>query len=242
MGPLRGREMFDAIVRPAQRAGLQVEEGWPEEIIADAQGAAGVLPLMQTALLETWVRQRGNLLSLDGYHAAGGVSGAVARQAEALYGGLTEPERAAARRTLLRLADVSHDGQLDLRRRVPIEDLAASGDGVDRRALDALVGQRLVTLGDGTAEVTHEALLREWPRLRQWLEDDVDGRELHHRLEETARSWDADGRDPSALLRGSRLSLTEEWAATHANDLNDRELRLPRRQPGGGHQRARRGA
>ena len=93
VGAPTGRELSDAIVRPAQRAGLIVEEGLAEEILADAQGASGVLPLVQTALLETWARRRGDVLSLAGYHEAGGVSGAVARQAEAVYARLTDPSR-----------------------------------------------------------------------------------------------------------------------------------------------------
>ena len=86
-----------------------------------------------------------------------------------------------------------------------------------------MVDQRLLTLGEDTVEVTHEALLRAWPRLRQWLEADVEGRKVHHRLEDAAREWDAGARDPSDLLRGSRLSLTEEWAADHDDDLSQRE-------------------
>ena len=223
VGAPTGRELSDAIVRPAQRAGLIVEDGLAEEILADAQGATGVLPLVQTALLETWARRRGNVLSLAGYYEAGGVSGAVARQAEGVYARLTDRQQAAARRTLLRLAEVADDGALDLRRRVPIADVAGAPASDARVALDAMVDQRLLTLGEDTVEVTHEALLRAWPRLRQWLEADVEGRKVHHRLEEAAREWDAGGRDPSDLLRGSRLSLTEEWAADHEDDLSERE-------------------
>ena len=118
---------------------------------------------------------------------------------------------------------MADDGALDLRRRVPIADVAGAPASDARVALDAMVDQRLLTLGEDTVEVTHEALLRAWPRLRQWLEADVEGRKVHHRLEEAAREWDAGGRDPSDLLRGSRLSLTEEWAADHEDDLSERE-------------------
>ncbi len=223
VGAPTGRELTDAIVRPALRAGLVLEDGLADQILADAQGATGVLPLVQTALLETWARRRGNVLGLAGYHEAGGVSGAVARQAEGVYARLTAPQQAAARRILLRLAEVADDGALDLRRRVPIADVAGAPGSDARVALDAMVDQRLLTLGEDTVEVTHEALLRSWPRLRQWLEADVEGRKVHHRLEDAAREWDAGGRDPSDLLRGSRLSLTEEWAADHEDDLSDRE-------------------
>ena len=82
---------------------------------------------------------------------------------------------------------------------------------------------RLLTATEETVEVTHEALLREWPRLREWLADDVEGRRLHQRLGESARAWSLSDRDPSELLRGSRLSATLEWVANHDADLNDNE-------------------
>ena len=94
-----------------------------DEVVADARGSTGVLPLVQTTLLETWVRRDGDLLALDTYRAAGGVQGAVARLAESTYGSLSEPQQRAAWRILLRLADASDNGALDLRRRVPITEV-----------------------------------------------------------------------------------------------------------------------
>ena len=62
-----------------------------------------------------------------------------------------------------------------------------------------------MTVSGEEAEVAHEALLREWPRLRGWLEEDAEGRRLHHHLGIAAREWDARGRDPasSTAARGS---------------------------------------
>jgi WD40 repeat protein len=223
VGPIRERELRDVIVRPAQRAGLQLEEGLVEEILADSQDSSGVLPLVETALLETWIRRTGNVLTLGAYHASGGVRGAVARLAESTYGILTEAQQEAARRILLRLADASDEGTLDLRRRVRVDDVARRNDSDAWVAYEQLVQHRLLTATEDTVEVTHEALLREWPRLREWLTDDVDGRRLHQRLGESARAWIANERDPSELLRGSRLSATDEWATAHDADLNDSE-------------------
>ena len=103
---------------------------------------------------------------------------------------------------------------LDLRRRVPIADVAGAPASDARVAFDAMVDQRLLTLGEETVEVTHEALLRAWPRLREWLEADVEGRKVHHRLEDAAREWEPVAVDPSDLLRGSRLSLTRSGPPT----------------------------
>ena len=166
VGPIRERELRDVVVRPAQRAGLQLEDGLVEEILVDAQGSAGVLPLVQTALLETWVRRTGNVLTIGAYHASGGVHGAVARLAETAYERLTDPQQDAARRILLRLAEASDDGTLDLRRRVRIADVASRDDNDAWVAYEQMVRQRLLTATEETVEVTHEALLREWPRLR----------------------------------------------------------------------------
>jgi WD40 repeat protein len=75
-------------------------------------------------------------------------------------------------------------------------------------------------------EITHEALFREWPRLRRWLDEDLQGRRLHQRVGETARSWIASGRDRSELLRGTRLAAADEWALRHGDELNDIETEL----------------
>ena len=71
-----------------------------------------------------------------------------------------------------------------------------------RHVLRTLADARLVTIGEGTVEVAHEALIRHWPTLREWLDEDREGRLLHRRLTEAAQEWEALGRDPGALLRG----------------------------------------
>ncbi len=223
VGPIRERELRDVIERPAQRAGLQLEQGLVEQILADAQGSSGVLPLLQTALLTTWERRTGNVLTRGAYQESGGVQGAVARLAETTFAGLTPGQQDAARRILLRLAEASDDGTLDLRRRVRVDDIASRDDADARVAYEEMVRHRLLISTEDTVEVSHEALLREWPRLREWLQDDVEGRRLHQRLGDSAVAWAAGDRDESELLRGTRLSATLDWAVTHPDDLNDVE-------------------
>ena len=103
-----------------------------------------------------------------------------------------------------------------MRRRVSTTELGR--DPSLHGALGVLVRHRLLVAGDGQVDVAHEALLREWPRLRSWLEEDRDGRRLHRRLTEAAASWDADGRDPAGLYRGTRLGAAQEWALDHAGE------------------------
>ena len=83
--------------------------------------------------------------------------------------------------------------------------------------------RRLLTVDRDAVEVAHEALLREWPRLRTWLDEDVQGRRLHRRLGDAARSWETNDQDPSELYRGTRLDGAVDWAAGHDADLNDSE-------------------
>jgi WD40 repeat protein len=110
-----------------------------------------------------------------------------------------------------------------VRRRVPQDELTASGDERGRVVLDVLADQRLLTMSQDTVEVAHEALLREWPRLRGWLEEDVQGRALHRHLIGAAQEWEMGGRDPGERYRGARLTGALDWAREHHADLNELE-------------------
>jgi WD40 repeat protein len=219
VGPMRHDELRRAIELPAERAGLSVERELVNRLVADVEREPGALPLLSTALLELWQRREGRSLALAAYEATGGVSSAVARLAEAAYGSLSPGQRDIARRILLRLTG-DDAGAGAVRRRVALEELEADRDDGVRNVLDVLAGSRLVTLSAGTAEVAHEALLREWPRVRGWLEDDAEGRRLHQHLAVAAREWQAGDRDPGELYRGARLATTLEWTAAHGADLN----------------------
>jgi hypothetical protein len=134
-----------------------------------------------------------------GYRAAGGVRQAIAPSAEALFGALDPDEQRLARSIFLRLTSLG-DGTEDTRRRVARAELVTGSDAEPAaRLLDRLAEARLVTLGEDGVEVAHEALIREWPRLRGWLREDREGLRLHRRLTEAAAEWDAMGRDPDAL-------------------------------------------
>src|SRR5262245_29344999 len=223
VGPMRDSELRRTVELPAQRAGLEIEPGLVEVIVGDVARRAGALPLLSTALAETWERREGRRLTLAGYRAAGGVNGALARLAEDGYAAIPALARPAARRILLRLCDVGDDAALDVRRRLPLSQVVDENDPDGRAALDALADRRLLAVDGDTVEVAHESLLREWPRLRTWLEEDVEGRRLHRRLGDTARTWESDGRDPSELYRGAQLEGASAWAAGHAEVLNRTE-------------------
>jgi WD40 repeat protein/DNA-binding SARP family transcriptional activator len=225
VGPMRPEELRRAIELPAERAGLRVEPELTETMVADVAGEPGGLPLLSTALLESWERRHGRTLTLAGYREAGGVHGAVARLAERAWQGLDPEQQRIARRVLLRLAGPG-EGEAVVRRRVPLREFTSSQDERVRLVLDILADQRLLTKSHDTVEVAHEALLRQWPRLRGWLEEAVQGRALHRHLIGAAREWKAAGRDPGELYRGARLAGALDWARDHHADLNDLERRF----------------
>ncbi len=222
VGPMARDELRRAITRPAARVGLRVEPELEDALVEDVAGQPGALPLLSTALLELWRQRRGRELQLAAYRRAGGVEGAVARLAEDAFGRLEPPEREVARALLLRLADEGEDGTI-VRRRVPLDELEPERSERFARVLDVLAERRLLTVSAGTVEVAHEALLREWPRLRGWLEEDAEGRRLQRQLAQAARDWDAGGRDPGELYRGGRLASALEWRGAHETELNAAE-------------------
>ena len=221
VGPMTREELRRAIELPARRAGLRVEPQLVSALVDDVADEPGGLPLLSTALLELWQERSGRTLRHASYEASGGVSGAVARLAERAYERLSEPQRERARTILLRLADAEEAAPV--RRRVPISELEVERDEEAAAALAVLTESRLVTVDEGTVEVAHEALLREWPRLRGWLEEDAEGRRLHQHLIHAAGEWQASGRDPAELYRGARLASALDWAAEHDPELNELE-------------------
>ena len=220
VGPMRRDELRRAIEEPAHRVGLRVEPSLTDALIADVLDAPGGLPLLSAALLEQWREREGRTMRHATYERTGGVHGAVGRLAEHTYARLEEPERQAARRILMRLADAGEQESAFVRRRVPLDELDPGRDEPTAAALEALIDSRLVTADEDTLEVAHEALLSEWPRLRSWLEEDTEGRRLHQHLTHAALDWQAAGREPGELYRGARLASALDWSAGHEEDLN----------------------
>ncbi|MFH8896936.1 PD40 domain-containing protein [Streptomyces coeruleorubidus] len=220
LGPLTTAELREAVTGPAKAVGLELEPGLAElivrEVSADGpRGAhdAGVLPLLSHALLATWQRRKAGRLTLAGYRAAGGIQGAVAATAERAWSGLDPAARTAARLLLLRLVRLGEDTQATRRRGTRRQLADESTDpGKTEESLEALVRARLVTLDAETVEITHEALLHAWPRLRDWIDDDRQGNLLRQRLEEDGRAWEESDRDTALLYRGSRLEQAHGWA------------------------------
>ena len=224
IGPMTIEELRRAIEEPAKRSHWGFEPGLVDLILRDVGDEPGALPLLSHALLETWKRRAGHTMTLKGYADAGGVRGAIAHTAESVYQDLSPEEQIIARNIFLRLTELG-EGTEDTRRRVSFDELFSNTEDAAeiRSVLNMLADARLVTLGEDTAEVAHEALIREWPTLREWLNQDREGLQLHRRLTETAREWELLERDEGVLYRGVQLAQAREWAALHPRALNTGE-------------------
>jgi WD40 repeat protein/DNA-binding SARP family transcriptional activator len=222
--PLSELELREVVNSPAETASLQVEPELADAIVGDVLGQPGALPMLSTALVGTWERRRGDVLTLAGYLAAGGVDGALARSAEATFSSLDAEARQRVQPMLVRLAGAGEQAA-PVRRRVSREELGLDGpDGAARRrAIDAFVDRRLLSTGDDAVEVAHEALFAAWPRLATWLADDAAGRAIRDHLVPAAREWEERRRPTDELYRGSRLATALDWRTTSDPDLTSVE-------------------
>ena len=233
VGPMSPAQLRQAIEGPARRAGLILEPGLAELILqdlgadSDTTGAnrgdapVGVLPLLSHALLVTWQHRQGRTLTMAGYRATGGIYQALARTADTTLEHLDLGGRAIARQMLTRLVGLG-DGQDDTRRIVPLTELLPSPESAEYRkargVLDRFVEARLLTVGSGTVQLAHEALIRAWPQLRQWINTDRSALLVHQELTQDAAEWHRNGRDPAYLYQGSRLANAQQAVALWRTD------------------------
>ncbi|MEU8397020.1 hypothetical protein AB0C28_17655 [Nonomuraea sp. NPDC048892] len=245
VGAMSEEQVREAILYPAQEAGLEVEPGLTELLLRDLGvrddrgrdggirdggvsdggvryggvrygGAgegyeAGRLPLLAHALRATWQQRHGSSLTAQGYRDTGTIHQAIAKSAELVHTALDPGARQAVRPLFLRLVKLGDHGE-DTRRPLSRDDVAGEAAVA---ALTAFTDARLITQDAGTIHITHEALLREWPRLRGWLDADRAGGLLRQDLEDTAAAWTRSRHDASLLYRGSRLEAARAWAAEH---------------------------
>ncbi len=223
--PLNAAELRAVIEKPAALVGLKFEDGVVDALVQDVLGEPAALPLLQFTLLKLWEDRDRNRITWESYKKLGGGRLALARSADQLYTSLIPEEQVTARRILLRLVRPG-DGLEVTSNRVRRSVLYQSGEARDRvdRVLDRLVVADLLRVSsaekveDTQVEVAHEALVRNWPRLVGWLEDERGRLRERLRLTEAAEQWLKLGRDPSALLRGTLLDN-----AAHYPDLSELE-------------------
>ena len=147
-------------------------------------------------------------MTVDGYRDSGEIQGAVAKTADEVFTSLPEEGARLLRDILVRLVESSPDGAV-VSRRVARPLIAI--DDAHAKVVDRLVDARLLTIDEESVQVSHEALAREWPRLKEWLADDVEGQRIMRHLGSAASAWDGMGRPDSELYRGGRLATAQHW-------------------------------
>jgi eukaryotic-like serine/threonine-protein kinase len=220
--PLSPEGIREAITGPARMAGIRFEsEALVDNLVESTRSAAGGgLPLLQFALAEMWEArdEATGVITGAALERIGGVSGALARHADAVILGMTAVQRSAARRILFALVSQQ---QTPLRRR---EDEILSHDAAGRAALNGLVRGRLLAVREGeqgpTYELAHEALIRGWDTLRRWLDEQADSRAVRQRLAAAAAEWERLGCAREALWSARQLA---ELGVVEPDDLTARD-------------------
>jgi WD40 repeat protein len=222
VAPLDAAGLRAAMEQQADVVGLRFEAGLGEEILDEVRDEPGAMPLLQHALLLLWNRRHGCWLRWTEYQAFGGITKAIAHTADEVYLDLAPEERGRMRDIFLRLTrlgDELSEGEVrDTRRRVAMSELVPAGD-VDAPTValvERLAGARLVVTsvnaanGQQEVEVAHEALIRHWPRLQDWLAEDRDLLRLREGIRSAVLDWNAHRRDEAYLVhRGGRLEDAE---------------------------------
>ncbi len=228
--PLNDEELVETITGPADNVGAIIEDGLIEIIIDDVREQPGALPLLQYALTELFERREGALLTAAAYQDIGGTLGALAKRAEEVYQRFKDAGQNMARQMFLRLVTLG-EGQEDTRRRILQTELLTLGDrDVVEDVIDRFGRYRLLTFDrddatrSPTVEVAHEALIRRWERLREWLTESRNDVRLERELLNAALEWEAAKKDKSYLMQGNRLLTFEEWAESTNLRLNELEL------------------
>ena len=249
---LESSDLIDIIQAPAREVGMQLEEGLVETILDNALevahtgspkrlGRSTVLPLLEFALTQIWERRQDGWLTHNAYRAIGGVTGSLIQWAEQAYYTLEGPLRPIARYVMTSLVHLGDEkrGLPDSRRSRTLSSLI--GSGRDRETIQQVVQhltgadhRPLTTRQDPQTkeeviEIIHEALIREWGRLRGWLEEDRRFLFWRQEIERRVAAWvesepqNTDSRDKGKLLRGGDLVVAVEWLEKRANDLYENE-------------------
>jgi hypothetical protein len=219
--PMSLADLQEAVQKPALNVGLQFDDGLVSELIFEVRDQAGALPLLQFTLDQLYEQRDESRLTMNAYRAMGGVQGALARHAEAAYDKLPSPEhKALARILLLRLIEPGNTEQETARRRAATAELTLADDAQTALlrdvAADFVRARLLVTNRIGseeTIEVSHEALIREWKRLHEWVGEARDDLRFQRKLNTDITRWEQHHRAPEVLYQGVLLVEAETWAA-----------------------------
>ncbi|MEM6839065.1 MAG: pentapeptide repeat-containing protein [Cyanobacteria bacterium P01_C01_bin.120] len=225
--PMSQDELIQAIAAPARQVGLTLEPGLVEALLKDIDPTSGSLPLLQYTLTALWQRQQDNQLKLSAYMQLGGVTGTLQQRADAVYNSLTPAQQHTAKHIFLSLTQLG-EGAEDTRRRITQASLisAQHPEVQVTTVIKRLVDANLVVTDDRTLEngqrtatvnVAHEALIRNWPKLRKWLDDNRDLLRQQRRIEQAVVEWSQQPKPQQKryLLEGRQLSDAQAFRKKH---------------------------
>lgn len=220
LGPMDEKELREVVEAPAAQVGLEFEPALPSRILRDMGEEPGQLPLLSFLLEQLWTQRRGSVLTNEAYDAMGGVEGAIATAAEAVFARLPERDQELLPKVFIQLVSVGEESE-DTRRRAAMTTL---GEEV-RPLIGGLATARLLVTsceqGIETVEVAHEALIRHWERSRGWVDNARSFLTWRKRLEPFVAEWQH--RDRTALLRGGLLAEAQRWLTERRLDLDAAE-------------------
>ncbi len=223
LSPIDSQGLRQTVERPAELLGIRFEAGLADLIAAEVGHEPGSLPLLEFCLTQLWERQAFRQISHAAYKSIGGVRQALARHAEAVYVGFAEAEREPVRRIFLKLVRPGQ-GTEDTRQMAALADFHDEQRGLIKQLADQRL---LVTSGDEAGqqvEVVHEALIRHWQTLRQWVDAEREFLVWRDKLRVLLRQWQESGHDEGALLRGLPLDEALKWRGSHESYLSGEEL------------------
>ncbi len=235
LSSMNQEELQAAIEQPAQKLEVQLEDGLTQRILDDVGQEPGNLPLLEFALTRLWEKQVHRVLTHQAYDEIGGVKKALANHAEQIYQQLSEAEQNQAQRIFLQLVRPG-EGTEDTRRLATRAEVGQDNWGL----VSYLAGYqaRLVVTGrheqEDTVEVVHEALIREWGTLREWINANRQFRVWQERLKVAMLEWKNNNHDSGALLRGVPLTVAEDWLHKRGDELTQEErdfIRVSTQQP-----------
>ncbi|MCP4103941.1 MAG: TIR domain-containing protein, partial [Desulfobacteraceae bacterium] len=223
--PMKETELRLAIEKPAGKLGVRLEPGLADLILKDLGNEPGNLPLLEFALTQLWEQQTFRQLTHEAYKNIGGVNQALARYADSVYAEFTEEEQKQIRQIFVQLVNPGQ-GTEDTRQVATFEQVKEE----NRNLITKLADKRLIVTGRNeetkqkTVEVVHEALIRYWQPLKNWVGEDREFRVWQERLRSTIKQWNEKNQDEGALLRGASLTEAEEKLNQYAEKINPVEI------------------
>ena len=221
--PMKQEELRQAINKPAEKVNLSLESGLAETLLKDIENSPGSLPLLQDTLTELWKIRKDNQLKFTAYSQLGGIGGTLNQRATEVYQSLNSQQQEAAQHIFLSLTALG-EGTEDTRRRVLKQELVTAkyNEQLIDNVVQKLADEKLIVTRDKAetnseigkqveVDVAHEALIRNWLMLRQWLEDNRDYLRQKRKLDAAAQEWLLSKKNEDYLLQGARLIEAESY-------------------------------